>query len=469
VAETATRKALAWFFRRSLGIYFREIEITGNLPPVETRGRVFVSNHNNLLLDPLLVLTTARCVISPVAKSTLWNNPALRWLMEQAAAVPIVRRRDDPAKQAGVNDEVFDKVATALGDGGNILIFPEGTSHNEPQLKEVRSGPARMLARAHARGVRGLTFQAVALEFEERTIFRTRCLIVYGPVRNVDELAAESGQALEGEALVAAITAKVREDLGELLVEGATWPERLLIARVAEMLTNDSGDRSLERWSTIGRQVEAAEKALRGGGASDVAAIRAAVERYYLRLDEEGLADVELAPGGDPSPGSTLETAALWLSLPLAAAGTMLYAIPYQVTRFAAARIAEGEDELSTYKLGVGLLAYPVWAAVLAGAGFVLLPPPAALGFGLVVVTSPFAALAWHDEAPRVRRAIRLATQALREATLASQALREATLASQALREATPATREGRLSELRTLRAEAIALIHATRDRLGMG
>jgi hypothetical protein len=234
----------------------------------------------------------------------------------------------------------------------------------------------------------------------------------------------------------------VREDLGELLVEGATWPERLLIARVAEMLTNDSGDRSLERWSSIGRQVEAAEKALRTGGASEVLAIRAAVERYYARLDEEGLADEQVAAchdGGDPAPGSTLETAALWLSLPLAAAGTMLYAVPYQVTRFASARIAEGEDELSTYKLGVGLLAYPVWAAVLAGAGFVLLPPPAAVGFGLVVVTSPFAALAWHDEAPRVRRAIRLAT------------------------------REGRLSELRSLRAEAITLIHATRDRLGLG
>jgi 1-acyl-sn-glycerol-3-phosphate acyltransferase len=433
MGETATRKVLTWFFRRSLGIYFREIEIAGNLPPVETRGRVFVSNHNNLLLDPLLVLTTARCVISPVAKSTLWNNPALRWLMEQAAAVPIVRRRDDPAKQAGVNDEVFDKVAAALGDGKNILIFPEGTSHNEPQLKQVRSGPARMLARAHAHGVRGLTFQAVALEFEERTIFRTRCLIVYGPVRNVDELVADGD-----EQLVAAITARVREDLGELLVEGATWPERVLIARVAEMLTNDTGDRSLERWSSIGRQVEAAEKALRAGGSSEVGAIRAALERYYERLEEEGLADEQLAPGGDPAPGRTLEGAALWLSLPLAAAGAVLYAVPYQITRFASARIAEGEDELSTYKLGVGLLAYPVWAAVLAGAGFVLLPPPAALGFGLVVVTSPFAALAWHDEAPRVRRAIRFAT------------------------------REGRLAELRALRAEAIALIHATRDRLGM-
>ena len=36
---------------------------------------VFVSNHTNGLVDPVLVLTTAPCRISPVAKSTLWRIP----------------------------------------------------------------------------------------------------------------------------------------------------------------------------------------------------------------------------------------------------------------------------------------------------------------------------------------------------------------------------------------------------------
>jgi 1-acyl-sn-glycerol-3-phosphate acyltransferase len=428
-----TRRALEWFFRRALGTYFREIEVTGALPSPNTGGRIFVSNHTNLLLDPLLVLTTARCTISPVAKSTLWKSPGLRFLLEQAGAVPIVRRRDDPKKQSGANDAVFDRVAAALEAGKNILIFPEGTSHNEPRLIEVRSGPARMLARAHARGARGLTFQAVALEFDDRTVFRSRSLVIYGPVREVDNF------GLEGEALVAAITAAVRDDLGELLVEGATWPERVLIARVAEMLTNDAGDRSLEGWSSIGRQVEAARKVLDKGGEREDVAIAAAVERYYARLEEEGLADEQLsaAASADAPGGSTVETAVLWLALPLAAAGAVLYAVPYQVTRAAAARIAEGDDELSTYKLGVGLLAYPVWAAGLAGAGFLLLPTPVAAGFACVVLASPIAALAWHDAAPRVRRAIRFAT------------------------------RDGRLADLRTLRADAIARILAARDHLG--
>jgi hypothetical protein len=391
---------------------------------------VFVSNHTNGLVDPILVLTTAPCPISPVAKSTLWGVPGLRWLLDQVGAVPIVRRRDDPAKQAGTNEEIFDRVAGSLAGGSNILIFPEGTSHNEPRLIEVRSGAARMLARARARGARGLTFQAVALEFDGRDTFRSRSLLVYGPVRAVDDL------GLDGDALVSAITATVRDDLAELLVEGATWSERLLIARIAELYTNDTGDRSLERWNAIGRQVEAARRALRGGGEADVERVARAVDRYYERLTEEGLADEQLARG-DPGSVNTVADAALWLSLPLAAVGTALYAVPYQLTRFAAPRIADAADELSTYKLAVGLLAYPIWAAGLSGAGFVVLPAPLAAAFAAVVVASPFAALAWHDAAPRLRRAIRFAARA------------------------------DRIAELRALRAEAIAAVEEARSHLG--
>jgi 1-acyl-sn-glycerol-3-phosphate acyltransferase len=434
-----------WFFRRVIGVYFREIEVTGNLPAATTGGRVFVSNHTNGLVDPILVLTTAPCPISPVGKATLWRIPGLRWLLDQTGAVPIVRRRDDPTKQAGSNEEIFDKVAAALQAGSNILIFPEGTSHNEPCLIELKSGAARMLARARARGARGLTFQAVALEFDEREVFRSRSLLVYGPVRSVDDL------ALDGDALVAAITGVVRDDLAELLVEGASWPERLLIARVAEMLTNDTGDRSLERWNTIGRQVEAARKALRGTGEARVDRVGRSVARYYERLEEEGLADEQLAHGSDPGtvdggqpagrPGAPVDVgadAALWLSLPLAVFGAAVYAVPYQLTRLAAARIAHEDDELSTYKLGVGLLAYPLWAAGLSGASFLVLPAPLAAAFSAAVVASPFAALAWHDAAPRLRRAVRFAA------------------------------RDGRLAELRALRAEAMALIAETRGHLGM-
>jgi 1-acyl-sn-glycerol-3-phosphate acyltransferase len=404
------RRGLIWTFRRVVGIYFRAIETAGNTPDAATGGRLFVANHVNALVDPILVLTAAPCPISPVAKSTLWKIPGLRWLLEAADAVPIVRRRDDPTKQSGGNEEVFDRIAAWLAGGQNILIFPEGTSHSEPHLIAVKSGAARMIARAKECGGRGLTLQAVALEFDERHVFRSRCLMLYGPVREVDSFTEQ------GDALVAALTARLRDDLSELLIEGATWPERLLIARVAKMLANDTGDRSLARWNSIGRQVEAALKTLREGGKATVAAthVGAAVEHYYALLELEGLADAQLALGDAP-PGSWSKAAGLILLLPLAAAGIVLYALPYRLTALAARRMAKSEaDEISTYKLGAGLLVYPIWAALGITLGVVFLPGWLPAVSAAVVLLSPFAALAWLDRTPALRRSLRLRARASR-------------------------------------------------------
>ena len=408
------RRGLIWTFRRIIGTYFRAIETAGNTPAADTGGRLFVANHVNGLVDPILVLTAAPCPISPVAKSTLWNIPGLRWLLTAADAVPIVRRRDDPTKASGGNDEVFDRIAAWLAGGQNILIFPEGTSHSEPHLIAVKSGAARMIARAKESGGRGLTLQAVALEFDERHVFRSRCLMLYGPVREVDSFVEE------GDALVVALTERLREDLSALLVEGATWPEKLRIARVAEMLANDTGDRSLARWNSIGRDVKAALEALRADGKATEASahVGAAVDHYYDLLACEGLDDAQLALGDAPR-GSLLKAAWLVLLLPLAALGIVLYALPYRLPTLAARRVGKSEaDEISTYKLGAGLLVYPIWVAVWITVATVLLPGWLAAVSAGIVVLSPFAALAWLDRTPALRRSLRLRARALRLAEL---------------------------------------------------
>jgi 1-acyl-sn-glycerol-3-phosphate acyltransferase len=55
------RGALVSTFRRIMRLYFRDIERVGAPPAAETRGRVFVSNHTNARLDPVLVMTDAPC------------------------------------------------------------------------------------------------------------------------------------------------------------------------------------------------------------------------------------------------------------------------------------------------------------------------------------------------------------------------------------------------------------------------
>lgn len=405
----AVFSALRWIFRRVVGVYFREIEVLGEAPPTATRGRLFVANHVNGIVDPILVMTAAPCDISPVAKSTLWKVPGFRWLLDAVDAVQITRRADDPTKQGGSNDAAFDHVATWLRRGGNILIFPEGTSHNEPHLTPLKTGAARMLLRARDAAPEGrdadtappahLTFQSVALEFDDREKFRSRVLLIYGPVRSAADF-PESGDPF-----VENVTARIRDDLSELLVEGATWEERRLIARVAEMLAHDAGDPTLAGWSALGRQVAAARRALEADPAR-VESIRRAVTAYHAELDALGLTDADIAGLRLPRTDRILRKLHLLLTLPLAAAGAFLYAPPYWLTRLIAGRVTS-RDETSTIKLAAGLVLYPVWLTLLTTLSIWQVPLPWTYLAVALTVLSPMGAVTWLDATPGLQRSFR--------------------------------------------------------------
>ncbi|MGD0526653.1 MAG: 1-acyl-sn-glycerol-3-phosphate acyltransferase [Polyangiaceae bacterium] len=388
-------------FRRVVGLYFRDVEVVGDIPTEATRSRIFGANHFNGLIDPILVLTNAPCPIAPLAKATLWKIPVLASLLDAVGAVPVVRRKDDPDKPAEANDAMFARVAGHLAGGGNVLIFPEGVSHAQPSVVRLKSGAGRMLARAHAEGARGLTYQAIGLEFDAREVFRSRDLVVYGPVRDVDT------HACEGDELAHAITSQLAEDLSELVVEGATWDERMLFARVTELFANSAGDRSMRAMSAIGRQVEAARRALGPRDERTYQSIAGEVAAYYRALEAAGVTDHDVETTGAPPRTRKRTRAMLALAFPLAVPGALLWWLPYQVPRLVAARLAKGErDVVSTYKLATGLVAMPLWAALLVGAAFASFPWPWGIAASIAAVASPFAALTWLDwlERPRAKR-----------------------------------------------------------------
>lgn len=427
------RAALTVFFRAVTGIFFRDVEVAF-APPAATRGRLFAGNHVNGIVDPVVVLTQAPFPIAPVAKSTLWKIPVFRSLLDAVGAVPVARKKDDPSKAAASNDEVFDRVAAHLGGGGNILIFPEGVSHNEPHLVPLKTGPARMLARAREQGARGLTFQAVALEFDARESFRSRALLVFGPVRELDSI------DLEGEPLVQHVTSVLREDLGELVVEGRTWADRTLVARVAELLAHDSGDRSLAQWNAIGRKVEAARARVDD---ARVDAVRAEVDAYYAMLARSRVKDDHVVAGVPARPGRLWRALGLFAVAPLAALGAALFFVPYQLPKLAERLAGDERDVVSTYKLGIGLVAFPLWAIGLAIAATLTLPPPHRFAALPVVLASPLATLFFLDRFDPVR-------------------------AQWASAPDNPFVGPARLDHLREQRARAMAAIEALRKELDL-
>lgn len=128
--------------RFALRVFYRRIEVRGleHLPPGPA---ILVANHNNGLVDPMLMVAAVPRWVVPVAKSTLFPHPLIGPFLRAVGAIPVYRRQDpgvDPRK----NVALFRRTETALREGKAILIFPEGTSQAEPVLLPLHRGAARM-------------------------------------------------------------------------------------------------------------------------------------------------------------------------------------------------------------------------------------------------------------------------------------------------------------------------------------
>ncbi|MFO0591713.1 MAG: 1-acyl-sn-glycerol-3-phosphate acyltransferase [Polyangiaceae bacterium] len=397
------RRAITWLFRRLvLPAYFRDIDVIGAPPAADVRGRLFVSNHVNAILDPILVFATCAPPISPVAKSTLWKVPGLRFLLGVVDSVKIVRRVDEPGKQGGSNDQVFDEVAAWLLGGGNILIFPEGTSHNEPHLVALRSGAARMLERAGELGrLDTVTVQSVTLTFDDREQARSRVLLDYGPAFGAAEIQGGAESFRE------AFQARIRKDLTDRLIEGRSWSEFTLISRAAEMLANDDGDARLHTWKRHGLTVKALVQDA-GLAPSDLDALRAAVTAYFEELERSGLKDEDVVNPPRFSEGLAGKLVKL-VALPLAIFGIVAHGPPYVATRYFAGRVKSG-DETGTIRMGVALAAHPPWTAVTLIAVWLALPSLWSVAVTALILVSPIATIAWIDTLPEIARGWRRLT-----------------------------------------------------------
>ena len=121
---------------------FYRFEVVGE--PVPADGAVLVvANHPNSLIDPGAVAATARRPVRFLAKAPLFSDPLVGWLIRASGSIPVYRRQDDPG-QLERNEEMFRAVHGALESGSAVALFPEGRSHSDPSLSELKTGAARI-------------------------------------------------------------------------------------------------------------------------------------------------------------------------------------------------------------------------------------------------------------------------------------------------------------------------------------
>ena len=172
---------LVSFLTRSV---YREVEVFVPAGLPTDTPTLAVSNHFGGFADALVLLDVMPRRPGIVARDVIWKTPLVGPFMTWIGAIP-VHKADDPGS-ASSNDEMFASCYQALAGGGNLLIFPEGVTRNEPSIAPVKTGAARIALGARAQGVRAVSVVPVGIHYEDKAALRSRVFVNVGSAIDVD-------------------------------------------------------------------------------------------------------------------------------------------------------------------------------------------------------------------------------------------------------------------------------------------
>ena len=161
-------------------VYFRRVEVVGLEHVPHKSPVIFVLNHPNALVDPAFLLSLAPRRVSFLAKSPLFRMPVLGYFVRAMDSLPVYRHQDE-GEDVSRNREMFVAARQLLARGGTIGICPEGVSHDEPRLRPIKTGAARIALGAVSTGeVAELKIVPAGLYYTSKTKFRSAVLLYFG-------------------------------------------------------------------------------------------------------------------------------------------------------------------------------------------------------------------------------------------------------------------------------------------------
>jgi glycerol-3-phosphate O-acyltransferase/dihydroxyacetone phosphate acyltransferase len=414
-------------------LFYRQVEVVGRERIPTTGALLLAANHQNALVDPMLLMAIVPRPLRALAKAPLFRHPVLAPFLRLAGALPVHRRQDaqggrpDPAD----NRATFAAVEAALRRGEAVLIFPEGVSQPEPSLQPLRTGAARMALSAHdpAAG-HPVTLLPVGLVLHQPGTFRGGwALVVVGDPVPLGADPAPAGPApATPEVLAHQVTDRLSGALRSLILDAGDR-ETLRVLGVAQAIWREPGDAAPPPAARAAwlRAALRAYRHLAVAQPSRLAEVRQEVERHHLELSRLGLRerqlDVAYRPGVVAAYGLR-EGAALLVGLPLALVGLLIHGGPYHLTALVTRLFRPTGDSEATVKLAAGVVFYPLAWVVEAWLVEKALGPLVLAAFLALLVPSGFLALTWHERVSRVRGEARAFFRLLADRDLAAR-LRE--------------------------------------------
>lgn len=220
-----------------IGIYLfhKRIEVVGLEHIPKHKPIIFLPNHQNALIDVLLIGTKCRRKPYFLTRADVFSNSFLKSIFSYFRMLPMYRIRDGRVALSN-NALVFDKCADLLGSGEALVIFPEANHNLKRRVRPLSKGFIRIILRAMEKYPNlDIHLVPVGFNYKNAVHFPDEVALCFGkaiPVHNLDTKTNVNATILD-------IKTRVTESLKQLTTH---IPEDMSEANALKIFSSETID-----------------------------------------------------------------------------------------------------------------------------------------------------------------------------------------------------------------------------------
>jgi 1-acyl-sn-glycerol-3-phosphate acyltransferase len=364
--------------RPALYLYYRKLDVTGAKTVPNTWPVIFTPNHQNALMDALLILCTKNRQPVFVARADIFQKPLIIAVLHFLRILPIYRKRDG-GNSSDNNQETFDVIPKVLQSGYSVGIMPEGIHNKFKRLQMLQKGVFRlaMLAQEKFGNSPMIKIVPVGIEYTSTNKFRSDVMVRYGEAIELSDfydLYAEN-PARAFKKMQDVLMEKMREGMIDIASDQCyTEIERLRV-----LYQHTATKRLGLKYRKADHRLQAQQKTIAAlqkyeqTNPDEMSALCLAVRDYFDILQQQDMNDwvIKSQPYSLVSlMGRCLMTI---VGFPLWILGVLFNYLPYKLSTLASRRVKDPQF-ISSVQFVAGLVLFPLTHFILAVLMVIFIP-----------------------------------------------------------------------------------------------
>ena len=160
--------------------YFRRIKIYNAKNVPKNKPVLLLSNHQNALLDALLIGTKSGRLSYFLTRASVFEKPFVAKILKSLLLLPVYRIRDGWGNLAN-NNAIFEDCSKLLHNNNCIVIFPEGNHNLKRMVRPLSKGFTRIILDSlESYPEMDLHLLPVGLNYQKAEIFPDSTSIYFG-------------------------------------------------------------------------------------------------------------------------------------------------------------------------------------------------------------------------------------------------------------------------------------------------